>query len=121
MKVDVVDRVICSETEGWLSFLWGSDCARAGDAPVRPTEAHVQPRRVTGLKSWWGAAAIRSGQHGLQRHPPPPTPRPPGWPSPVVSEGRPPHIGQTTDRASRPAGPWGCLPTESVRASLLPA
>lgn len=107
--------------EGW---------ARTGRGPGcygKASEAHAQPRRVTGLETWWGAAAMPSvpesglpGWRGLQLQPP----CPPLLPrtgrllssSPVISEGRTPHIRQTMD----PAGPPGCPPSKVI-VSFLPS
>lgn len=117
------------QMEGWLSLLERSDGARAGctlgeaqDATVRPAEAHVQPRQVTGLETWWGATAIcvcRESGVGpsrlvwLQLHPPT---TPTDWLSPVVSERCTPHIRQTMDGASILLGPGSFLPSFRPKA-----
>lgn len=86
----------------------GSRAAQTGNRAREQVRSRCHPCWESGLP----------GQRGLQLHPPPPT----DWPSPVVSEGRTPHIGQTMDRASRPAGSLGlsARPRESWCPSFRP-
>lgn len=62
----------------------------------------MQPRQVTGLESWWGAAAIRLASVASNF-----TPTPNRLAVSCHLRRTHSHIGQTMDRASRPAGSLG--------------